>query len=551
MTTSDHLVVSEVFGPTVQGEGPSLGRRAAFVRLGRCNLECTWCFVPETKVLMADGSTRRLDGVACGDLVMSYKHDTYTASRVLAVVERTAPTVIVRTARAALRCSPDHVFHVGEHPSGRTKVRAEEAAGAMLKLSDLTAAGGAVECENEEYWKGYLQGTHAGGGYCSVGTGASSRPMLLWQVTDRDFADAICLTANRLGSERCSVTTDRRGYRVSAPMTDLEFVLDLPRLPEEIAGYVAGFFDAEGVVAESRPQLAMCQKDDKVLRRLQQMLAGAGLVSSLRPAGRSDATALVVDGVESVDRFLATFRPKVRGKAAPKRAIPGSPLMTDEVLAVDDAPPTRVVNLTTTVGNFFAEGYLVDQCDTPYSWRWSDHDPAAELTSRSSDSIAAEVEAMQAPLVVITGGEPLLQQAHLVQLVERLHATGHHIELETAGTIAPKRELTEYVDSFNVSPKLANSGNPVERRYKPDVLRALEATGKAVFKFVVVEEADLEEVGQIVGDCELADVWIMPEGTEAGTLLARQRKLADAVLARGWHMTTRLHVLLWGNERGH
>ena len=37
------LVVNEVFGPTVQGEGPSAGRRCGFVRLGRCNQACTWC----------------------------------------------------------------------------------------------------------------------------------------------------------------------------------------------------------------------------------------------------------------------------------------------------------------------------------------------------------------------------------------------------------------------------------------------------------------------------------------------------------------------------
>lgn len=42
------LVVSEVFGPTFQGEGPSLGRRAGFVRLGRCNLDCSWCDTPNT-----------------------------------------------------------------------------------------------------------------------------------------------------------------------------------------------------------------------------------------------------------------------------------------------------------------------------------------------------------------------------------------------------------------------------------------------------------------------------------------------------------------------
>lgn len=45
---SDELVISEVFGPTIQGEGPSTGRRCAFVRLGRCNLSCSWCDTPFT-----------------------------------------------------------------------------------------------------------------------------------------------------------------------------------------------------------------------------------------------------------------------------------------------------------------------------------------------------------------------------------------------------------------------------------------------------------------------------------------------------------------------
>ncbi|MEU1815162.1 7-carboxy-7-deazaguanine synthase QueE [Streptomyces roseifaciens] len=45
----DHtLVVREAFGPTVQGEGPSCGRRSSFVRLGGCNLTCQWCDTPET-----------------------------------------------------------------------------------------------------------------------------------------------------------------------------------------------------------------------------------------------------------------------------------------------------------------------------------------------------------------------------------------------------------------------------------------------------------------------------------------------------------------------
>lgn len=42
------LSVSEVFGPTVQGEGPNAGKRTGFIRLGLCNLDCSWCDTPYT-----------------------------------------------------------------------------------------------------------------------------------------------------------------------------------------------------------------------------------------------------------------------------------------------------------------------------------------------------------------------------------------------------------------------------------------------------------------------------------------------------------------------
>ncbi|MFG2404257.1 7-carboxy-7-deazaguanine synthase QueE [Streptomyces brevispora] len=42
------LLVAECFGPTIQGEGPSTGRRASFLRLGACNLSCNWCDSGET-----------------------------------------------------------------------------------------------------------------------------------------------------------------------------------------------------------------------------------------------------------------------------------------------------------------------------------------------------------------------------------------------------------------------------------------------------------------------------------------------------------------------
>jgi organic radical activating enzyme len=123
------------------------------------------------------------------------------------------------------------------------------------------------------------------------------------------------------------------------------------------------------------------------------------------------------------------------------------------------------------------------------------------------------------------------------------------VEVETAGTIAPTVD-TQLVDRFNVSPKLANSGMASERRYRPEVLRAFQADGRAVFKFVVTDPDDLAEVDAIVAEGGLAPVWVMPEGTDAATVLARMQALAPHVLARRWNLTPRLHVLLWGDRRG-
>lgn len=189
-------------------------------------------------------------------------------------------------------------------------------------------------------------------------------------------------------------------------------------------------------------------------------------------------------------------------------------------------------------------------CDTPYTWRWEDHDPAAELTHTTVPAIVAGLEAMGVELVVVTGGEPLLQQRRLVSLAREIARRGWECEIETAGTIAPAADLVPLVSRFNVSPKLANSANPQDQRYKPPVLRAFESTGRASFKFVACDPEDLDEVQEIVEECGLGDVWIMPEGTEPSVLLDRSRRLAEGVLDRGWHLTTRLHVLLWGDERG-
>jgi len=40
---NERIRISEIFGPTIQGEGPLIGRPTVFVRTGGCDYRCTWC----------------------------------------------------------------------------------------------------------------------------------------------------------------------------------------------------------------------------------------------------------------------------------------------------------------------------------------------------------------------------------------------------------------------------------------------------------------------------------------------------------------------------
>ena len=71
-------------------------------------------------------------------------------------------------------------------------------------------------------------------------------------------------------------------------------------------------------------------------------------------------------------------------------------------------------------------------CDEPQTWAWDRFDPAAELHEMAVDDVVAAVEAMDVDMVVVTGGEPLLQQQGLEALLRAFKRDGKRVEIETA-----------------------------------------------------------------------------------------------------------------------
>jgi 7-carboxy-7-deazaguanine synthase len=41
--TENFIFIKEIFGPTIQGEGPNIGKKCIFVRVAGCDFRCTWC----------------------------------------------------------------------------------------------------------------------------------------------------------------------------------------------------------------------------------------------------------------------------------------------------------------------------------------------------------------------------------------------------------------------------------------------------------------------------------------------------------------------------
>jgi len=196
-------------------------------------------------------------------------------------------------------------------------------------------------------------------------------------------------------------------------------------------------------------------------------------------------------------------------------------------------------------------------CDTPYaSW-----DP--EKDTRTIDDLVDEARASGTRHAVLTGGEPMLFPS-IVHLSRALAASGMHITVETAGTIA-RPGLACHL--MSVSPKLANS-TPVndprdpsgawarrheERRLNTSVLDEMIASSEDTqFKFVVASPGDLAEIDQLlaaVAALTPSDIMLMPEGVthpEPESV----RWIVEACLARGWSYCPRVHITVFGDTRG-
>lgn len=193
-------------------------------------------------------------------------------------------------------------------------------------------------------------------------------------------------------------------------------------------------------------------------------------------------------------------------------------------------------------------------CDTPYA-SWKPEGPTMEVME-----IVEQVERLDVCHVLLTGGEPMLFEA-TKYLARELMLRFHVVTIETAGTVF--REVA--CSLMSISPKLSNSTPEGEwqtrheqTRYQPETIaRLIEHHDDYQLKFVVNPESRLdeqiEEIEELLAQLGLlrpGRVLLMAEGTDAETLHRRERLLVETCVVKGWRLTPRLHIDLFGNKRG-
>lgn len=208
-------------------------------------------------------------------------------------------------------------------------------------------------------------------------------------------------------------------------------------------------------------------------------------------------------------------------------------------------------------------------CDTDHTWNFEKtpwpHEkdalpgyakhPKSQVTFEIDPTAAAQlILAYRCSRTVITGGEPLLQQADFLQMIRtlRAHQPEHQLEVETNGTQIPSPDFYKAVNQFNVSPKLSNAGMPEALRLVPQALSFFAQSEKSWFKFVISSPADLDEVQSLQTAHSLAKqrIILMPEGRTTEELDQCAPWLAEVCRDLGYRFSDRLHIRLWGDKRG-
>ena len=163
------------------------------------------------------------------------------------------------------------------------------------------------------------------------------------------------------------------------------------------------------------------------------------------------------------------------------------------------------------------------------------------------------------PHMVITGGEPLMyhKENTFYEVLEWLVSEGIQITFETNGTI--EIDFDKYpaykACIFALSLKLANSGEPKEKRVLSQALENVQTHAKEAFlKFTIdadlVNTTAIDEINEIKEILPKLDVYCMPVGESRDTIWKNDKAVFEFCMKHNFRYSDRLHIRVFDTTQG-
>jgi 7-carboxy-7-deazaguanine synthase len=222
-------------------------------------------------------------------------------------------------------------------------------------------------------------------------------------------------------------------------------------------------------------------------------------------------------------------------------------------------------------------------CDSSYSWskafmhlaqQNTGYDIANKIidfmrNSSNPQGLFLHPKSLQPTHMAFTGGEPLMSQSAIVDVMkgfEDCENYPHFLTIETNGTQKLRSEFVQYFETFNnlydgelfwsVSPKLYISGEKWEDAIKPEIVREYrELSDHGQLKFVCNGSDrcwdEIERATKMYRSYGIDwPVWIMPVGATSQSQEEIMARVAEGAVDRGYNVSARVHCWIFGNVVG-
>lgn len=373
-----------------------------------CSHGCVFCMSGETPILLANGTTKRLDSVRAGDRLIGVerrgRYRRYVPTPALACwsVEKPAYCVLLADG-TELIAGEDHRFLTNRGWKFVTGSEQGRNRRPHLTINNALIGPGRVApgpLGTADYQKGYLCGLIRGDGtlrlYEYERTGRLHGN--IWQfrlaLADREplvraekYLSTIGVQTRHFNFARAQKNWRRvDGIRTSA-RRHVEVIQDVVAWPQQPSaewrkGFLAGIFDAEG--SYSRGILRIANSDSVIIDWTKDCLQRFGFSISIDPKLNGEHKPITCVRVRGGLREHLRFFHSVCPSISRKRKIAGHAVKNarSRVVAIESIGVRRLYDITTGTANFVANGVISHNCYARRTHWFLDEDGVNQWSSK-------------------------------------------------------------------------------------------------------------------------------------------------------------------------